>query len=110
MTLPSQTNKKYNSVAKLLKAQGASKEVTDTFNKLKAQTNIARRLTHMRTKAGLTQAQMAKKIGCTPSAISKLESANNDDITLGNIKQYAEVTGETLHLIFKAKTINERKK
>ena len=52
----------------------------------------------MRTRAGLTQAQIAERIGCTQSRISKLEGSVDRDLSLGEIFDYVKATGSQISI------------
>ena len=51
-----------------------------------------------RTKAGLTQQQLANRLGTTQSVISRLESANYEGHSLSMLQRIAEVLGQKLEL------------
>jgi transcriptional regulator with XRE-family HTH domain len=48
--------------------------------------------------AGLTQAQMAAKLRCSQSRISKIEDSQDADLSLGDIQAYARIVGLKLKL------------
>jgi len=54
---------------------------------------IARRIYDLRTKVGLTQAALAKRIGTTASVISKLEDADYEGHSLSMLQRIAAVLG-----------------
>lgn len=58
---------------------------------------IVEALIRARTKARLSQAQLAKKIGTTQSAIARLEGGGVSP-SLSTLRRYAEATGTKLHL------------
>lgn len=51
-------------------------EVADEYKKLKPRYQLISQLIEARTKKGLTQEQLAKKLGTKQSAIARLESGN----------------------------------
>lgn len=51
---------------------------------------VARQIYDLRTGAGLTQAQLAEKVGTTQSAISRLESADYEGHSLAMLRRIAE--------------------
>jgi DNA-binding XRE family transcriptional regulator len=51
--------------------------------------DIARKLYDLRAKAGLTQGQLAKMVGTTPSVISRLESADYQGHSLTVLRRIA---------------------
>jgi ribosome-binding protein aMBF1 (putative translation factor) len=60
---------------------------------------IAEQIVRLRSQAGLTQAQVAKKIGTTASAISRYENAGYDRYELRTLKRIAAACGGHLRLV-----------
>lgn len=54
-----------------------------------ANDEIGRRILELRTEAGLTQSQLAKKIGTTPSVICRLEDADYGGHSLAMLRRIA---------------------
>ena len=61
--------------------------------------SIAEQIARLRKQAGLTQAQLAKKIGTTASAISRYENAEYDRYELRTLRRIAEACGGHMTLI-----------
>lgn len=61
---------------------------------------IAQRLYEMRCEAGLTQAQVAKKVGTSTSVISRLESADYHGHTTKTLRDIAQALGRRLEINF----------
>ena len=82
--------KSYKSIKKdLLKDKGIRKE----YDKIEYEFKIAEIIIEKRLEKGLTQSELAKKIGTKQSAISRLESGNyNPSIT------FLEKVAEALNL------------
>ena len=57
-----------------------------------------RGLSALRERFDLTQAQLATKMGCTQSRVSKMERAELDDLRLGDIKDYLKALNIALEL------------
>jgi len=57
---------------------------------------LGRRLSELRTLAGLTQSQMAKRLGVTGQDISNLES--QEDTYVSTLREYVEALGASLHI------------
>jgi transcriptional regulator with XRE-family HTH domain len=54
-------------------------------------------IAEIRTKAGLTQAELARRIGTTQSAISRVENGRSDP-TLGLLRRIARATGQEISI------------
>jgi transcriptional regulator with XRE-family HTH domain len=81
-----------------MKGEEVSKEVQDKVNQLKQESRVVDHLARLRQAAGITQEEMAAALGVTQSAISKLESGIDSDLTLGEIEGYARVTKQRIGL------------
>lgn len=61
---------------------------------------IARKIYTLRTKAGLTQQELAARVGTTKSAISRLEDADYDGHSLSVLKRIAEALDKRVQIRF----------
>jgi len=61
---------------------------------------IARKIFELRTKAGLTQQQLAARVGTSKSAISRLEDADYEGHSLSMLKRIAEALDRRLEIRF----------
>lgn len=77
-----------------------SQEVQERVKELENETRVALQLAKLRQAAGITQEEMAKNLGVTQSAISKLEGGIDADITLGEIKGYARAMQQRIGVVF----------
>ena len=59
---------------------------------LAAESLVVHQLVQLRVRAGFTQSELAKKIGCTQSRISKVEASRDEEIPLGVIRDYVKAT------------------
>jgi len=94
------TGKKYGSVADLMRGESVPQEIQEKFKELERETRVVVQLAKLRQAAGMTQEEMAKAMGVTQSAISKLESGTDLDLTLREIKEYSRVTDQRIGLMF----------
>src|SRR5258705_9307940 len=62
--------------------------------------DIARKIYDLRTKAGLSQRQLAAKIGTTASVICRLEDADYDGHSLGVLKRIADALDKRVEIRF----------
>ncbi len=67
------------------------------YEKANAEFSIIEALIHARAAAKLSQAEVARRIGTTQSAIARLE-AGNVAPTIPTLRRYAEATGTKLHI------------
>jgi len=65
---------------------------------------IVKYLSIQRALRGLTQHDIAGKLGCTQGRISKLESSADEDLRLGELAQYASTLGLHVHIVLQSKT------
>jgi len=63
---------------------------------------IARKIYNLHTKAGLTQQELASRIGTTKSAICRLEDADYDGHSLSMLKRIAEALDKRVQIRFVA--------
>ncbi len=61
---------------------------------------IARKIHDLRTKAGLSQRELAKKVGTTASTICRLEDADYDGHSLYMLKRIAEALDKRVEIRF----------
>lgn len=61
---------------------------------------IASKIYDLRTKAGLSQRQLAKKVGTTASTICRLEDADYDGHSLYMLKRIAEALNKRIEIRF----------
>ena len=76
-------------------------ELRAAYDALGPAFELKRKMIALRKKAGLTQEQMAEKLGTKRSNISRLESLNSDvSPRLATIEDYARVLGYSLNIGF----------
>ena len=61
---------------------------------------IARKIYQLRTKAGLTQEELAQRVGTSKSSICRLEDADYDGHSLSMLKKIAAALGKRLEIRF----------
>ena len=59
---------------------------------------LAHRITELREKSGLTQAQLADKVGTTQAGISRLENPNYRNYSLTTLEKVAAAVGARLRV------------
>ncbi len=80
---------------KQLRTQALAKsKVTFEFDQLKDEFNLLEQFLKARDKRGMTQAQVAEKIGTTQSAVARLESGRGKHSpSLATLSRYAKALG-----------------
>ena len=98
--VPKATERSYASVDALMRGEGVPEEVQAKVKQLRSETRLVHQLALLRQKAGITQEAMASRLGVTQSAVSKLESGRDEDLRLGDIREYSRATEERLAVVF----------
>jgi DNA-binding XRE family transcriptional regulator len=66
----------------------------------RAAVEVARKLIHLRTEAGLTQRQLAKLVGTTASVICRLEDADYEGHSLSMLRRIAIALNQRVQISF----------
>ncbi|HNO79606.1 MAG TPA: helix-turn-helix domain-containing protein [Phycisphaerae bacterium] len=61
---------------------------------------IAQQVYDLRTSAGLTQKELAERVGTTPSVISRLEDADYDRHSMAMLRRIAKAVGHRVQVRF----------
>lgn len=88
----------YASVDALVLGLGLPRTIRTRVARLNVSTRVIDRLVLERTRTGLTQAVLARRMGCTQSRISKLEDSTDANLTLGEINAYCAALGVSANL------------
>jgi len=94
---PAVTGRTYRNVDEMLRGHGY-RRVAEAVRQLSIKTRLIDQLILARVAAGLTQSQMAAKLRCSQSRISKIEDSEDADLSLGDIQAYARIVGLKLRL------------
>ena len=71
-----------------------------SLNEERANMEIARKVYDLRKEAGLTQKELAERIGTTASVISRLEAADYEGHSLGILRRIAAALGKKVEIRF----------
>lgn len=85
--------RRHKSVTAVLEAQNSPTKIREGVQKVERTTRVVNELCLLRTRAGLTQSQIAERIGCTQSRILKPYGSVDRDLSLGEILDYVKATG-----------------
>lgn len=83
----------YHSVADLVRDLSEDRAFTEEFGERLSRRQLIKVLTVLRSRAGLSQQELAQKLGCTQSKVSKLEGSDDTDVRLGDVVDYAVAVG-----------------
>jgi transcriptional regulator with XRE-family HTH domain len=70
----------------------------DEFEKQLAGRRLIQQLLILRARAGLSQQEVAEKLACTQSKVSKLETSADADISFGDLVGYTAAVGHEMRL------------
>ena len=103
--MPNSTTRKRTSDALALTdgLTGDSPETADLIERERDNLDVARKVYELRTKAGLSQAELARKVGTTQSVISRLEDADYDGHSLAMLRRIAGALGKRVEIRFVSK-------
>jgi ribosome-binding protein aMBF1 (putative translation factor) len=79
---------------------GKSHEMAHLLEQEQANLDIARKICELRTKAKLSQAELARKVGTTQSVISRLEDADYDGHSLAMLRRIASALEKRVEIRF----------
>jgi ribosome-binding protein aMBF1 (putative translation factor) len=79
---------------------GKNPEKAQAFEEELANADVARKIYNLRTKAGLTQKELAVHVGTTPSVISRLEDADYGGHSLAMLRRIASALDKRLEIRF----------
>lgn len=85
--------KKVNDIAELAEGLGFDAKGLAEVRRKVADRSVSGMLAALRARKGLTQKELAVRMGRTQSAVSKLETTDNDDFRLGDVRAYASALG-----------------
>ena len=95
------------SIEKLRQKALRMPEVKEEYDALAPAFNMKRKMIAMRKQAGLTQEQMAERLGTKKSNISRLESIGSEiSPRLSTLEQYAHALGYSIKVEFEPSSVN----
>jgi transcriptional regulator with XRE-family HTH domain len=102
--------KLYSSVPEMVRDLSEDKEQGERAADRLERRNIINDLIGARIARGLSQNQMAERMGCTQSKVSKFENGKDDDLRIGDFHKYTDALGleMTICLSKKGRTMADR--
>jgi transcriptional regulator with XRE-family HTH domain len=86
-----------------LEDQLKDKDFAARFKKAGEAWDVALQLAALRKESGLSQKELARRVGTSQQQISRLESPSYEGHSLSMLRRIAEVLGATLHVEFERK-------
>ncbi len=83
-----------------IKEQLKNPEFAKEYKALEEEYEVVRQIIQARILAGLTQKELAEKIGTRQSNVSRIENGNSNP-SIATLKRIAEATGTKLHIAFR---------
>jgi transcriptional regulator with XRE-family HTH domain len=77
----------------MVRDQSEDKELGERAAEKLERRNIIHELIGVRIARGLSQGDMAKKMGCSQSKVSKFENSKDDDLRIGDFHRYTDALG-----------------
>jgi len=75
------------------------REFADAFSKRLSGRCLIKILTVLRTREGLSQAELADKLGCKQSKVSKMESGDDADLRFGDLVNFTGAVGHEMRIL-----------
>ena len=82
------------------KEQLKNPEFAKEYEALGEEYEVVRQIIHARNKAGLTQKELAERIGTRQSNVSRIENGNSNP-SIAILKRIADATGTKLQVVFR---------
>lgn len=92
--------------ASLLKNQMKNDDFKKEYDLLEEEFELAREIIKLRTKASLTQKQLAELAGTSQPAIARLESGSYNNVSLAFLRRIGKALNVTPEIHFKNNKIN----
>lgn len=99
------TSKRFESATDLLRDVSEDHTLADELDREIAERQLAKLLIAHRVRSDLSQKDVAERMNCTQSRISKLESSLDTDLRLGDLQQYLDSIGLQIRLVIAPKSL-----
>lgn len=97
--------KKFKSVQDMVRSLSEDKEFDQLFDEQVNKRRLSRFLFVLRNQKGMTQKQMAEKLGCARSRISKIEHAEDMDLTVKDLLDYGRALDMNINFTGKVEQV-----
>ena len=94
--------KKYANIVDMMRDITGDHAFADALADRLSRSRVVTKLVALRAAGGLTQKAVAKKLGCSQGRVSKIESVEDADLSLGALASYAAALGFRIKVAFVA--------
>ena len=98
------TKKPYRSVAEMVGDLSEDRAFAEAMRKKLEERSVVDMLMAIRSVQDLSQKDIAGRMGCTQSRISKLEAGKDEDLRIGDLQSYAGALGLDLMMVLGKKS------
>jgi DNA-binding XRE family transcriptional regulator len=98
LVIEEQAMKKLTNFDRYLKEQLKDADFAERFKKAGEAWDVAVKLASLRKASGLSQKQLAKRVGTSQQQISRLESPSYEGHSLSMLRRVAEILGATVRV------------
>jgi len=98
------TKKRISSVTQLLEELEANVDLIEGVDKRVRSAQLIKHLVAHRVRSGLSQKDIAERMGCTQSRISKLEAGADNDLRFGDMCKYFDSLDLSVRLVITPKS------
>jgi transcriptional regulator with XRE-family HTH domain len=98
LVIKEQVVKRLTNFDRYLKEQLKDRDFAERFKKAGEAWDVAIKLASLRKASGLSQKQLAKRVGTSQQQISRLESPSYEGHSLSMLRRVAGVLGATVHV------------
>jgi len=95
-----------NSVSQMVRETSEDPSFKETFEKRLLARKIIKDLMVQRAVHGLSQKDIAEKMGCSQSRISKLETTSDTDLRIGDLARYSDALGLRVRIVLESRKSN----
>jgi predicted XRE-type DNA-binding protein len=92
----------HTSVPQMVRETLEDESFSEAFKQRLHSRRIIKDLMIHRATQGLSQQDIAMRLGCTQSRISKLESATDSELRLGDLAKYADAVGLRVKIVLES--------
>jgi transcriptional regulator len=95
--------KRFASISEMVRKISEDRTFEDDFERRMQGRQIIKALLVLRVVRGWNQKDIADRLGCTQSRISKLESSADGDLRLADLRDYASALGQSVEIQIRRK-------